>query len=96
MISRVTIQKRKHFNFWSIIFTPFCYIENKKFKNQLYNKRDAFPFSIVCMPYLDNKIPSNIFYASVGSENSQFAKTSSDLSNIFKSPYIDAEAMKWI
>ena len=35
-------------------------IENKKFKAQLYDKRDAFLFPTVCMPRLDSNIPSNI------------------------------------
>ena len=42
--------------------------------------RDAFPFSIVCMPHLGCNIPSNICYASTGSEISRCARTTSDIS----------------
>ena len=34
--------------------------ENKTFKTQLYDKRDAFFFSIVCMSNLDSNIPLDI------------------------------------
>ena len=36
-------------------------IENKIFKTQLYDNRNAFPFS---MSHLNSNIPSNIYYAS--------------------------------
>ena len=48
----VTTQKRKHFNIVSIIFRTFYYNWT-----QLYHKRDAFTFSIVCIPHLDCNIP---------------------------------------
>ena len=35
-------------------------IEKKKIKTRLYDKRDAFPPSIVCMPHLDSNILSNV------------------------------------
>ena len=41
--------------------------------------RDAFSFSVVCMPHLDNNIPSNIYNASMGSEILKFPVTTSDI-----------------
>ena len=42
-------------------FLEFSVItENKKFKTQLYDKRDAVPSPAVYMPHLDSNIPSNI------------------------------------
>ena len=38
-------------------------IEKKKIKTRLYDKRDAFSPSIVCMPHLDSNILSNVYYA---------------------------------
>ena len=43
-------------------------IQNNIFVHKLFDKRDAFPFSIVRMPDLSSNIPSNIFYGSVFSE----------------------------
>ena len=43
-------------------------ISDKQFILKLYNKCDAFPFTIVRMPYLCSNIPSKIFYATIGSE----------------------------
>ena len=54
-------------------------IENNKFKIQLYDKRYAFPFSIVGMPHLDSYITSNIYNASIASEILRFARTTLDI-----------------
>ena len=43
-------------------------IRNNIFGYKLFDKRDAFPFSIVRMPELLSNIPSNIFCGSVFSE----------------------------
>ena len=47
------------------------------FETGLYDKRDAFPFSIVRMPYKCSNIPSNIFYASIGAEILRIGRTCS-------------------
>ena len=41
--------------------------------------RDAFSFSVVFMPHLDNNIPSNIYNTSMGSEILKFPITTSDI-----------------
>ena len=43
-------------------------IENNQFVYKLYDKRDAFPFSIVRMPYLCSNIPKKIFYSALVGE----------------------------
>ena len=53
-------------------------IGNKKFKTQLYDKRDASLFSFGCMPHLDSNIQENLSYASIGSETLRFARTTSN------------------
>ena len=58
----------------------YIIVENKKFKTQPYDKRDVFFFStIVRMPHLDSKIPSNIYYESIGSETLRFVRNTSDV-----------------
>ena len=47
-----------------------------------YDKRDVFSFPIIRMSCLDSNIPSNVYYASIGSEILRFARTTSD-ENIF-------------
>ena len=54
-------------------------IEYKKFKTQLYDKRDTFPFSIVRMSHLDSYIPLNIYYTSISSEIVGFVRTTSEI-----------------
>ena len=35
---------------------------------KLFDKRDAFPFSIVCLPFACSNIPTNMFYSSISAE----------------------------
>ena len=51
---------------------------NKTFSIKLFDKRDAFPFYINRMPYIDSNIPSKIFYACIGSEILRIARTTSE------------------
>ena len=60
-------------------------IVNKQFKLKLYDKRDAFPFSIVRMPYLSNNMPSRIFYATIGGELLRIARCTTDISDFLAS-----------
>ena len=53
----------------------------KTFKALLYAERDVFPFYFVRMSHLDNNIPSNIYYASIRSENIRFARTTFDINS---------------
>ena len=53
--------------------------ESKKVKIQSGNKRDEFPFSVVCTSDMDNNVPSNIYYASKSSEFLRFARTNSEM-----------------
>ena len=57
-------------------------IVDGNFITSLFDKRDAFPFSIVRMPYLSSNMPSKIFYASVCSEILRLARTNTN-SNSF-------------
>ena len=51
-------------------------VKHREFETELFDKTDAFLFSIVRMPYQDRSIPTRIFfYAAVGSEILRFART---------------------
>ena len=41
----------------------------------MFEKRDDFPFSVVCMPYINSNIPSYIFYGIILSEIVRIAKS---------------------
>ena len=43
-------------------------IVNGQFVYKLFDKRDAFPFSIVRMPHIDSNIPESIFYSALMGE----------------------------
>ena len=49
-------------------------IKDDIFVYKLFDKRDAFPFSIVRMPHLSSNIPSSIFYGSAFSEILRIAR----------------------
>ena len=54
-------------------------IENKQIKVGLFDKRDAFPFTIVRMPYSSSNMPSTIFYSSLGAEILRIARATSNV-----------------
>ena len=49
--------------------------KDKKYCKKLFDKRDSFPFSDVCLRYLDINIPPNIFYSAFGAELLRQART---------------------
>ena len=46
-----------------------------KFVYKLFDKRDAFPFSIVRMPHIDSNIPESIFYSALVGEFLRIARS---------------------
>lgn len=56
-------------------------IEGNQFVYKLYDKRDAFPFSIVRMPYLSSNIPKKIFYSALVGEFLRIARATLYLSD---------------
>lgn len=51
-------------------------VDNNIFVYKLFEKSDAFPFSIVRMPFLSSNIPYNIFYNTILSEMLRIARCS--------------------
>ena len=49
-------------------------VEENQFAYKLYDKRDAFPCSIVRMPYLSSNIPKTIFYSALVREFLRIAR----------------------
>ena len=64
-------------------------ITNNQFQVGLFDKRDAFPFSIVRMPYKSSNIPSTIFYSSIGAETLRIARASNTPNSFVTSVKID-------
>ena len=52
-------------------------IKDRKFETEIYDKREAFLFSVVRMPYWDSNMPSRIFYEAGGSEILHVSRTTS-------------------
>ena len=55
-------------------------IEDKRISSNLYDKRNAFNFSIVRFPYRSSNIPSKMFYATISAEVLRIAKATSKYS----------------
>ena len=51
-------------------------ILNGKFVYKLFDKRDAFPFSIVRMPHRESNIPESIFYSALAGEFLRISRSS--------------------
>ena len=61
--------KKKNENLCKVSFLYLSVeVHNRKFTFELFDERDAFPFYVNGMHYLDSNIPSKTFYASVKSE----------------------------
>ena len=52
-------------------------VEDRVFVFNQYDKRDAFPFSIVRLPFVCSNMPSKIFYSSISAEILRIGRTSS-------------------
>ena len=59
--------------------------DDKTFSLKLYDKRDAFPFDIVRLPYISNNMPSRIFYATFGGELLRIARCTTGCENFIES-----------
>ena len=51
-------------------------VEDRVFVYNQYDKRDAFPFSIVQLPFVCSNMPSKIFYSSIFAEILRISITS--------------------
>ena len=60
-------------------------LNNKAFSIKLFDKRDAFPFSIVRMPYCSSNMPSKIFYSCIAAEILRIGRTTSHLADFLNS-----------
>ena len=52
-------------------------IADRQISSNLYDKRNAFNFSVVRMPYRSSNIPSKMFYATISAEVLRIAKATS-------------------
>ena len=53
-----------------------------EFVYKLFNKRDAFPFSIVRLPFINSNIPESIFYSALVGEFLRIARSTLKLDDI--------------
>ena len=66
--------KREHHGEHATFLDLDISIKDGQFSYKLYDKRDAFPFSIVRMPHLSSNIPEFVFYGTFKSEVLRIAK----------------------
>ena len=60
-----------------------------EFVYKLFDKRDAFPFSIVRMPFIDSNIPESIFYSALVGEFLRIARSTLKLDDfLIKAKYL--------
>ena len=52
-------------------------VKEGKFDHKLYDKRNAFNFSIIRFPYKDSNIPSKMFHSTIGAEVLRIARATS-------------------
>ena len=77
--------KKEHGNVAASFLDLDITLKDGQFDVKLFDKRDAFPFKIVRMPYRDSNMPSRIFYSSFGAEILRIARTSTESNSFFES-----------
>ena len=55
-------------------------VENRIFNSRLYDKRDAFHFSVVRMPYKCSNMPYKMFYSTISAEVLRICRATSNYS----------------
>ena len=60
-------------------------INDKMFESKLYDKREAFQFSVVRMPYHLSDIPSKIFYSTISAEVLRICRATTKFSSFLTS-----------
>ena len=64
-------------------------VEDSVFVGKQYNKRDAFPFSIIRLPFVCSNMPSKIFYSSISAEILRIVRTSSSAADFVSRVILD-------
>jgi len=67
--------KREHSGNHGTFLNLDITIKNCRFIYKLFDKRDAFPFTIVRMPHMDSNIPESIFYSALVGEFLRIARS---------------------
>ena len=67
--------KLEHFGTSASFLNLQIDIDRGVFVYKLFDKRDAFPFSIVRMPFRDSNIPESIFYSALVGEFLRIARS---------------------
>ena len=68
--------KVEHSGTHATFFKLDIIVKDGVFLYKLFYKRDAFPFFIVCIPYIDSNIPKLIFYSALFGEFLRIARSS--------------------
>ena len=70
-----------HLSYLDLDFTKV----NRHVDVKLFDKRDAFPFSIVRLPFVSSNIPSNMFYSAITAEILRIGRICSSQQNFLSS-----------
>ena len=60
-------------------------IINGRMETKLYDKRDAFPFSIIRLPYKNSNMPAKMFYSTIGAEFLRITRATSEITDLLPS-----------
>ena len=62
-------------------------VSDRMFDYKLYDKRDAFNFSIVRFPYKESNIPIKMFHSTIGAEILRICRASSSYTSFIQSSF---------
>ena len=88
------VKQENHVNTEASYLELGLHIDNRIITSKLYDKRDAFNFSVVRLPYKCSNIPCKMFYATIGAEVLRIGKATSKYDFFLQSVHTLLSRMK--
>ena len=82
--SELTLKKENEVDTEATFYDMEISVQDGKFDHKLYDKRDAFNFSIVRFPFKESNIPSKMFHSTIGAEILRICRATSSYNSFIQ------------
>ena len=82
--SELTLKKENEIDTAATFYDMEVSVQDGKFDHKLYDKRDAFNFSIVRFPFKESNIPSKMFHSTIGAEIIRICRATSSYTSFLQ------------
>ena len=80
----MTLKKENEIDTAATFYDMEVSVQDGKFDHKLYDKRDAFNFSIVRFPFKESNIPSKMFHSTIGAEIIRICRATSSYTSFLQ------------